>query len=211
MKLAIFGATGLTGKELVKEAAARGHEIRILTRREVSADDLPEGTEVVLGDYMDPAARQETIKGADALLSTIGPPPTRKTKLTPADFGNAMEQLIGELKAEGITRFINVASTGTRYGDEPYPFERKLFRGLFNLLFPVVIPGKELELKILSSSDLDWTCVRPPLIKLGVGGPLIADDQKDPSRQVDATLLAQFMLDQLETDKWVRRAPFVGK
>lgn len=210
MKLAIFGGTGLTGKELVKEAGKRGYAIRMLSRRDIDAGSLPEGTEVVRGDYLDPAARQETLRGADALLSTVGPPPTRKTDLTPEDYGRAMEQLIGELKQAGITRFINIASTGTRYGNEPYPLERKFFRMLFNFLAPAVIGGKELELKHLSQSDLDWTTVRPPLIKLGRGGTLVADDKTDKGRNVDATLLAQFMLDQLESDEWVRRAPFVG-
>ena len=210
MKLAIFGATGLTGRELVKEAAIRGHRLRILARRDIPSEDLPDGIELIKGDYLDSTARRETLKGVFALLSTVGPPPTRKTDLKPEDYGQAMEQLTAEMKQEGISRFINVASTGTRLGSEPYPLERKLFRLMFNFLVPIVIPGKELELKILSKSDLDWTTVRPPYIRLGVGGTLRADDKKDQGRKVDATLLARFMLDQLDSKTWVKRAPFVG-
>lgn len=210
MKIAVFGGTGLTGKELVKEAGERGYSIRLLARRDVPQDSLPAGTTVIRGDYLDPAARRETLEGADVLLSTVGPPATRKTDLKPEDYGQAMEQLIGELKDAGITRFINVASTGTRYGNEPYPLERKFFRMLFNFLAPAVIGGKELELKHLSNSDLEWTTVRPPLIKLGRGGTLEADDKTDKGRNVDATLLARFMLDQIDSNEWVRRAPFVG-
>ncbi len=212
MKLAIFGATGLTGKVLVEEAAARGHTLRILARRDVDKASLPEGTEVVKGDYLDSAARKETLKGVDVALSTVGPPPTRKTDLKPEDFGNAMEQLIGELKDEGISRFINLASTGTLFPHEKYGFVQKFFAFIFNIVVPVVIPGKTLELRALSKSvDLDWTCIRPPYIKTGAGGTLNADDAKPPAQQkVDTHELARFMLDQIESKEWIKKAPFVG-
>ncbi len=210
MKLAIFGATGLTGKVLVEEAAERGHVLRILVRGEVSQSDLPSGTEVIKGDYLDSKARREAIVGVDAVLSTVGPPATRKTDLTPEDFGNAMNELIDELNDEGISRFINLASTGTLFEHEKYGFVQKCFSILFNFIVPIVIPGKTLELKALSGSNLDWTCIRPPYIKTGIGGTLVADDQKPPSQKVDTQQLASFMLDQLESDEWLKRAPFVG-
>ncbi len=210
MKLGMFGATGLTGKVLVEEAAKRGHTLRILVRGEVSQTDFPSGTEVIKGDYFDAKARREAIKGVDAVLSTVGPPPTRKTELRPEDFGNAMNELIDELNGEGISRFINLASTGTILEHEKYSFVQKCFSVIFNLVFPIVIPGKTLELKALSGSDLDWTCIRPPYIKTGIGGTLVADDLTPPSQKVDTHLLASFMLDQLESDEWLKRAPFVG-
>ncbi len=210
MKLAIFGATGLTGKVLVQEAAARGHTLRLLVRGKVSENELPQGTEVITGDYLDSGARREAIKGVDAVLSTVGPPATRKTELKPEDFGNAMNELINELNDAGISRFINLASTGTLFEHEKYSFVQKCFSILFNIIVPVVIPGKTLELKALSESNLDWTCIRPPYIKTGVGGTIVANDQSPPSQKVDTHQLASFMLDQLESDEWLKRAPFVG-
>ena len=210
MKLAVFGATGLLGRELVRQAAARGHAMRILSRREIGGDTLPEEAVVVRGDYMDPDAVRRTLEGVDAVLSTIGPPPNRKTELTPEDFGRAMDRLIAAMRAAGVSRIINVASTATRFGREPYGWGRRLLRLLLRSVAPVVIPGKELELAALARSDRAWTTVRPPLIKTGIGGSLRADDQDPQGMRVDTALLAAFMLDQLDDDTWVRRAPFVG-
>ncbi len=209
-KLAIFGATGLTGKELVKEAASRGYSLRILARREIPITELPDGVELIKGDYFNAASRRETLKGVDAVLSTIGPPPTRKTDLKAEDFGLVMEELIGEMKQEKVSRIINLASTGTRFSKEPFLLTRWFFRTLFNLFVPIVISGKEKELGVLSQSDLNWTTIRPPMIKTGIGGTLVTDDKIPPGHRVDTTLLVRFMLDQLDSDTWVQRAPFVA-
>ncbi len=210
MNLAIFGATGLLGKELVKEASARGHNLRILSRRDLEPGEMPEGTVVIKGDYLDNAAMLETLEGAEAVLSTVGPPAIRKTDLTPGDYERAMVNLIAGMKENGIKRIINVASTGTRYGDEKFKFMRWLISSVFKILWPVVIPGKEAELKVLSQSDLDWTTLRPPGIVTGAGGELRVDDKIDQGIRVDTNLMAQFMLDQIDSDEWVGRAPFVG-
>lgn len=209
MKLAIFGGTGLTGKKLVEEAVARGHSVTMLARGEVQPD-LPAEVTVIKGDYFDSDARKATIKGADAVLTTIGAPATKKTDLKPEQYGQAMEELIAEMKAEGITRHIGLTSAGTRYKNEKITFGRKFWRAIFNTFFPIVIASKELELKALVASDLEWTSIRPPYIKNDVGGSLKVDDVKAQGNKVDTALLAGFILDQLISDEWVRRAPFIG-
>ena len=54
MKVFIIGGTGLLGSEGARELLARGHEVRTLARRVPSKDaGLPEGMEVIPGNYMD--------------------------------------------------------------------------------------------------------------------------------------------------------------
>lgn len=210
MKLAIFGATGLVGNELVAQAAARGHTMRILSRSDIPKDKLPAGAELIRGDYFNAEDVHATVIGADAVLSTIGPPQHNKTDLKPADYGQAMEQLIAQMQATGVARIINIASTGTRLGDEPYGLGRRLIRFLLKFIAPVVIPCKEQELEALVRSDRIWTTIRPPLIKSGIGGVLKASDQTPQGSRIDTGLLVGFMLDQLDARDWENRAPFVG-
>lgn len=210
MKLAVLGATSPLGQELVKQAIVQGYSVRILSRREPKKGLFPNSVEIVQGDYFDKAAILETLQGTEAVLSVIGPPQHRKTSLKPNDFGQAMQQLIQVMNDLNIERIINVASAGTRWGNEPYGWGRKVVRFLLSFIAPIVIPSKEQELQALENSSLKWTTVRPPLIQTGMGGQLKASDQATQGIRVDQALLAHFLLQQLESNAWVRRAPFVA-
>jgi nucleoside-diphosphate-sugar epimerase len=65
MKLAIFGGSGVVGRELLPVLLAGGHRIRAMRHRA----PLPvEGIEVVEGGLSDPSAVAATIEGAEAVL-----------------------------------------------------------------------------------------------------------------------------------------------
>jgi putative NADH-flavin reductase len=69
--LAIFGATGRTGRVVVEHALWLGHEVTALTRD--PARIAPRSRlHVVGGDVRDPAAVAGTLHGADAIVSTLG-------------------------------------------------------------------------------------------------------------------------------------------
>lgn len=209
MKIAVFGATGFVGKQLVKEALHRGFEVRVLVRTPEKLGELASSVEVVTGDYFDPVALQETMKGTEAVLSTIGPPVRSKT-LTPKDFGKAMEQLLSVMKEVGLRRVITLASAGTSYEGETIVFKRKLMRKVISLVAPLVIPSKEEELAVLRSSALDWTCIRPPLISSDVKGSLKVNGNHTVGAKVDVDQLVGLMLDNIESTRWIRAMPFVG-
>ena len=69
---------------------------------------------------------------------------------------------------------------------------------------------KEAELKALRNSSLDWTSIRPPLISKNVNGSLHVDNNQSQGFKVDVSQLAEFMLDNLEINDWIAKAPFVG-
>ena len=71
MRLAIFGATGRTGRHLVRRALAAGHSLRCLVRAPEGAA-FPAGVELVKGSARDPAPVGKTVCGTDAVLSCLG-------------------------------------------------------------------------------------------------------------------------------------------
>jgi len=73
MKLLVFGATGGTGRELVKQALAQGHQVTAYARNPDKFGDITHaGLQVVRGDVLDPAAVEKAVSGHDAVLSAIG-------------------------------------------------------------------------------------------------------------------------------------------
>lgn len=209
-KLAILGVTGLVGRVLTKLALGQGYEVRVLCRSQGSADSLPDGVEVVIGDYFDADAIDQVVAGCDAVLSTVGPEPVRRPNKSPQDLQEAMDKLIGAMERHGISRFINLASAGTRFSDEPLTLSRKLMRWSLGFIVPYVIPSKEAELGSLVKSSLDWTSIRPPLITDSAKGQFHSHLTKAQGFKVNTTQLATFMLTAIEDKTLYRTAPFVG-
>ena len=80
MRVAVFGASGRTGRPLVEQALARGHEVRALARDPSRLRVGHERLVVIRGDVLDAAKVEEAVAGTDAVLSALG-----QTKTSPND------------------------------------------------------------------------------------------------------------------------------
>jgi uncharacterized protein YbjT (DUF2867 family) len=68
VKVAITGATGFTGRRVVRELLRRGHEVVALVRAPASRKTLPTEAAVVEGDMGDPAPLGCALSAADAFV-----------------------------------------------------------------------------------------------------------------------------------------------
>lgn len=78
MKLLIFGASGRTGRELVKQALAQGHEVTAFARNPAKFKLAHENLHVAQGDILRYETVERAARGQDAVLSALGvrPPVT---------------------------------------------------------------------------------------------------------------------------------------
>jgi len=68
MKMLVLGGTGTVGSHVVRELAARGAEVAILTRDPSKGRDLPKGTRVIGGNLMSPATIRTVFEGMDGVF-----------------------------------------------------------------------------------------------------------------------------------------------
>ena len=69
MRIAIAGATGNLGQQVVPRLLERGHEIRAMVRREADAEYLRRvDVEPVRADILEAATLPALVKGADVVL-----------------------------------------------------------------------------------------------------------------------------------------------
>ncbi len=196
MILAIFGATGRTGRQLVTQALARGHTVRALIRTSGSLGGVAGVTEVV-GDVLDPNAVAITVGGSDAVLSALGGGPPSAPGVT---LSQGMQIIVAAMQKANVKRVIAVANSGIL--DSPagglrmdQPDFAEMYRG--------VALEHAGTWKALRESDLEWTVACAPDI---VDVPSTAswdatpDVLPDGARQISTGNLADFMLDEL-TDK----------
>src|SRR5712691_8079713 len=73
MKLFVIGATGRTGREIVQQALARGHQVTAFVRSPERITLKNARLTVRKGNVMDETQLFDAIENHDAVLSTLGP------------------------------------------------------------------------------------------------------------------------------------------
>jgi putative NADH-flavin reductase len=73
MNLTVLGATGGTGRQVVEEALAGGHQVTALARDPGKLGLQNPRLRVVQGSIQEASAVEEAIAGADAVVSALGP------------------------------------------------------------------------------------------------------------------------------------------
>jgi putative NADH-flavin reductase len=156
MKLLIFGSTGGTGRELLKQALEQGHSVTACARNPAKIVDIKHATlQVVRGDVLDPAVVESAVEGQEAVLSTIGAGAER-TILREDGTRNIVEAM----KKTGVQRLICQSSLGVGDSRANLPFFTKYI--IVSLFLRHAFADHERQEAVVKQSSLDWTIVRPP-------------------------------------------------
>ncbi len=122
MKILITGATGLVGKELGRELAARGHNLIVISRdRSKAACDLPFPCEVIEGNLTQGPIKDNRLKEVRAVIHLMGENIaarrwTQKQKRRLVDSRvQSTRHLVNSLDL-GVETFISASAVGF-YGD----------------------------------------------------------------------------------------------
>ncbi len=156
MKLLILGATGGTGREIVRQALKKGNAVSAFVRDPERLKEHGDRITIVRGDILHSSELQKAMEGQDAILSAFGP----RTPLLKAEadllqcFATA---LTGAMLHTQIRR-VSVVSTAFLFKDAFLPPAHLLGR----LLFPDTVADATRMEQIFAESGLDWTMVRPP-------------------------------------------------
>ena len=112
MKIVVFGATGNVGREVVREALERGHEVVGVVRDPSSVQAPDARVTLVKGDATSAESVAQAVRGADAVVSAISPRPNARGLAAPKLVDNA-RAIIGGLKQAGVKRVLYVGGAGS--------------------------------------------------------------------------------------------------
>lgn len=135
--IAIIGATGATGKQVLEGAMARGFKIRVLARTPAKLESVKDSIEIVKGSVDDLAVVKQLIDGVDVVLSTLG---TSKKPNYIVEKG--VKVILQAIEAsQNKPRFIHMSAVGL--GDSKEQCRKSwLWYLIVKLTFPLV--GSEL-------------------------------------------------------------------
>jgi putative NADH-flavin reductase len=211
MKITILGSTGFVGKVLLKKALDKGYQVKTLVRNPEKLGEFKTRVEFIQGNIFNAEDIEKTVSETEAVISTVGPP--QRNPGDPERYKKAMEDLVAILEKRNIRRFIHIGGAAHLGGEkENWTLGRRFLRFFLNTLSKPILVAKHLEWEVLKKSKLEWTLVRPPRIADGEskGKKLMADEKNLASLQVNVEDLSNFLLEQITSVTWIRKAPLIS-
>ncbi len=208
MKVVIFGATGFSGKAILKEALAKDYQVTILVRNAKAVLIQSHNLTVVEGNVLDNSTVSRVLQSQDAVIQCLGV--NGKGDGKPTTFvSDANKIIIEEMSKAKINRLIamSIAGSGDSIKFVPWIF-KKIILPYFMKWLQVLIDDKNRMEPTIVQSHLDWTIVRcagildkPPL---GV----VNESLTGKGLKFTITLpdMAKFIVNQLEEKKYIKQA-----
>jgi putative NADH-flavin reductase len=208
MKLLVIGASRGIGLEVVKQALARGHEVRAFAR---SADGISLSNprlEKRNGDALNVSGISSAVTGVDAVILTLGLRAGPGMVLGPVDlFSRATQIVVDAMKKAGVKRLLCV--TGFGAGDSRAKLG-PLQAIVFQLLLGRAYENKDTQEIIVRRSGLDWIIARPVILTNGpkTGRYRVLCDPEDwRSGTISRADVADFLVKQAQEPAYLGKTP----
>ena len=205
MRILVFGASGGTGREVVRQALAREHAVTAFVR---SAAKLPvqhPRLRVIEGDVSDAAAVRRTVPDHDVVVSTLGVGVPLRHDQAVID---GIRHVVAAMREAGVPRLIYQSFIGVAESRAAVGF---ILRYIAPLPLREEIADHEAKEAIVKASGTDWTIVRPPKLTDGpaTGAYRVGEDitTRAPVPTLSRADVADFIVREAEARAYVRKAP----
>ena len=162
MRITLFGSTGGTGRHLLQQAATAGHSVTAVVRRRPAEPVIP-ASRVVEADVMDPDAIADAVAGAEAVISALG---LRRGSTEPV-VAPGVESIIEAMQRTGTGRLVVITASGHVRDPHDDFFTAALFKPVLRRVLRAPFVDFAHADRLVSTSDLDWTIMRPPRLTDG--------------------------------------------
>lgn len=205
MKIALIGATGFVGANILNELANRKHQITAIARNAKESEF--ENVTFVAADIFNVKELTEILKGNDAVVSAYNPGWTNPNIYD--DFIKGSNHLVEAVKKSGVKRYITIGGAGSLFVapglqavDTPdFPKE----------YYPGAAAARDFLNTLKEEKELDWAFFSPAFemhqgittgrtgkYRLGLENPVFDENQRSILSGED---LAVVIVDEVENPK----------
>lgn len=206
MKVLVIGAAGKSGKAVVEQALAAGHDVSAFVHK---IDGYVAGSNVRVfgGDARDRSAMELAMLGQDAVIDTIGNEnPLKSTTLE----SSAAATITASMQSSGVRRLVVISMIGEGESVANTNWWERLF---LSTLLRHEMKDKAAMEAIVDTSGLDWIIVRPPFLN---DDPAKGDfhvfcaESGETAHKMTRADLATFIVAQLSSDEYLLKAVAVA-
>jgi putative NADH-flavin reductase len=209
MNVVVYGATGNSGSEIVKELLRRGHKVTGVARKVESLKDQA-GVTAKTDDLENVDRIAEVIQGADVVVSAYQPPSDNTDALI-----EVTKRELEAVKKAGVPRLIIVGGAGQL---EVAPGVTLIKSGYLPAEYmPIALSHEKAAQVLKESSGVNWTYIAPAAYfvpgertgKYRTGTNNLVSDEKGESR-ISFADYAIALVDEIEKPKHERALFSVG-
>lgn len=209
MQVLVIGATGGSGRQLVQQALALGHQVTAFVRDPGRLQIEHANLRVAKGDVLDYASVESAMRGQNAVLSALG----HKRFLYPNRIqSDGMRHILRAMQTCDVPRLICETALGIGSSVGRLGLPHTFF--IMPLILGFYMWDKLRQEELIIASDRDWVIVRPGLL---TNGPARGRYRHGPSAgsllwpvPISRADVADFMLKQLTDDSYLGTAPGIA-
>ncbi|KAF5906631.1 flavin reductase (NADPH)-like, partial [Clarias magur] len=159
MKIAVLGATGQTGQQLITQALQQGHIVMAIVRNPSKLTINHENLKVVEGNIFSEESLKPHFTGQDVVMSCLGFQPSFFNGVD--GYTQSMTAILNAMQEVKVNRLIAMTSwyTDPNSANKASYFVRYL---LLPIIRSVLSNMYEMEKNLEKIDDMNWTVVRPP-------------------------------------------------
>lgn len=204
MKLLVFGASGKTGREVVRQALARGYTVTAFVRETARLPLAHGNLQLITGEITNRAAIARAVGGHAAVISTLG---AGQPLTHDATVIEGVRAIARAAEQSSVERLLYMSFIGVQESRDAAGF---VLKRLATTLLRHEVADHEVKEAAIVESFVDWTIVRPPKLTNGrlTAAYRVGEDirARSPLPLMSRADVADFMLRQLTDAAFIRKA-----
>jgi putative NADH-flavin reductase len=208
MNVLVFGASGATGREVVKRALDSGHSVGAFVRHPDKLELEHAHLTLTVGDVTEYGSVERAVRGSEAVVSALGSGNSLKSHPSLID---GVQNIIRAMHQAAVRRFIYLSMLGVGDSGKQLGLVDRYI--VVPLLLRNVLADHARKEELIQRSTLDWVIVRPPRLTNGpyTGRYRSGEDVAESGflASVSRADVADFMVKQVADDRYVHGTPAV--
>lgn len=208
MNLVVFGASGGTGQEIIRQALDQGHEVTAFVRNPKKLQIKDSKFHIVEGDALkDQSAIAGAIAGRDAIICALGVGSSLKSA---GLIAGSLAAIVPAAKRHDVRRLVLISAFGVGDSSRNAPFVPRL---MYRLLLGDIYRDKKAGEDIVKASGLDWTIIHPVMLTDGPKtGTYLNGERLDLHGipKISRAKVAHFALAQLTDKTFLRKTAVIS-
>lgn len=205
-KVLVLGATGGTGREIIKQLNKSGHVPVALVRSRDKAADID--AILIEGDARDPKALDSALAGCDVVISALGTPPSPFKVVTL--LSTATQLLVAAMQRNHVKKLVCITGigAGNSRGRGGFVFDNIIMP----LLLQKVYADKNRQEAIIDASGLESVIVRPTILNNEPRRGKIralTDLRHYHGGTISRSDVADFVVEQVDSNEYLGKKPLI--